>query len=46
MPIRMGEPKAWQTIRLTADWQIMKTDRRKDTFDVATDLYYIKVAKQ
>jgi len=24
----------------------MKTDRRKDTFDVATDLYYVEVAKQ
>jgi len=46
MPIRIGDPKAWQTIRPTADWQIMKTDRRKDTFDVATDLYYVEVAKQ
>ena len=46
MPIRVGDPKAWQTIRPTTDWQIMRTPLGKDTFHVATDLYYLDVVKQ
>ena len=46
MPVRVGDPASWQTIRPTADWQIMKTPLGKDSFQVATDLYYIDVLKQ
>jgi len=46
MPIRVADRTAWQTIRPTADWQIMKTPLGKDTFEVATDLYYVTVVKQ
>ena len=44
MPIRVGQKGAWQTIRPTAEWQTMKTPLTKDTFEVATDLYYVNVA--
>ena len=46
MPVRVGDPANWQTIRPTADWQIMPTTLGKDRFQVATDLYYIDVTKQ
>ncbi len=44
MPIRVGKPGAWQTIRPTTDWQSMATDLDKDALEVATDLYYVNVA--
>jgi len=46
MPIRAGRPSAWQLLRPTTDWQVMKTDIKKDDFQVATDLYYVNVAKR
>jgi aminopeptidase N len=46
MPIRAGDPSAWQTLHPTTDWQIMKTPLKKDAFQVATDLYYVNVSKQ
>ncbi len=46
MPIRVGDPGKWQTIRPTVDWQIMKSDLGKAAFEVATDLYYVNVVKQ
>jgi aminopeptidase N len=46
MPIRVGDPAKWQVIRPTADWQLMPTDLPKDSFEVATDLYYVNVVKQ
>ncbi len=45
MPIRVGDPAHWQIIRPTTEWQTMKTPLTKDTFDVATDLYYVNVNK-
>jgi aminopeptidase N len=45
MPIRVGDPANWQTIRPTTDWQVMKTPLGKDQFQVATDLYYVDVVK-
>jgi aminopeptidase N len=45
MPIRAGRPSAWQILRPTTDWQVMKTDLKKDDFEVATDLYYVNVVK-
>jgi len=46
MPIRVGDPAKWLVIRPTTDWAIMKTPLKKDTFQVATDLYYVNVTKQ
>ena len=46
MPVKVGDPKKWQTIRPTIDWQIMKTPLARDAFEVATGLYYVNVVKQ
>ncbi len=43
MPVKVGAEGSWETIRPTTDWQKMKTSISKDTFRVATDLYYIGV---
>ena len=45
MPVRVGTKDNWQTIRPTTQWKQMKTDLKKDEFQVATDLYYIDVKK-
>ena len=44
MPIRVGDPAQWQTIKPTTDWQVMSWESGKDAFKVATDLYYVNVA--
>ena len=46
MPVRVGTPNHWQTIRPTAEWLEMETSLAKDDFAVATGLYYIDVNKQ
>ena len=46
MPIRVGAADSWQIIQPTTNWKVMKTSLNKDTFDVATDLYYVNVSKQ
>jgi aminopeptidase N len=46
MPIRVGEPGKWTTIRPTTGWAVMKTPLKMDAFAVATDLYYVNVSKQ
>ena len=46
MPIRVGQPNAWQVIRPTAEWRTMKTLLAKDALEVATDLYYVNVSRQ
>jgi len=46
MPIRVGREGAWQTITPTTDWAIMPNSIAKDDFQVATDLYYVNVAKR
>ena len=46
MPVRVGQPAAWQVIRPTAEWQTMKTPLATDAFEVATDLYYVNVSRQ
>jgi aminopeptidase N len=46
MPVRVGSPDHWQTIRPTRNWQSMETSLSKDQFEVATDLYYVDVNKQ
>ena len=45
MPIRVGQPGAWQTITPTTEWQTMATSLAKDAFQVATDLYYVAVSR-
>jgi hypothetical protein len=46
MPIKVGSPSGWQVIEPATDWKIMRTSLRKDTFEVATDLFYVEVRKQ
>jgi aminopeptidase N len=47
MPIKVGDPKNWTVITpTTTAWQTMPTTLSKDAFQVATDLYYVKVDKQ
>jgi aminopeptidase N len=43
MPVRVGRKQQWQKIYPTTVWQTMQTPLGKEEFDVATDLYYIKV---
>jgi aminopeptidase N len=45
MPIKVGSKNAWQLITPTSQWKTMKTVLTKDTFEVATDLYYVNVSK-
>ncbi|MFO0961068.1 MAG: M1 family metallopeptidase [Isosphaeraceae bacterium] len=44
MPVRVGKPDAWQVIMPTTEWQTLKSPLGPDTFQAATDLYYIHVA--
>jgi aminopeptidase N len=44
MPIKAGRPGAWQVLRPTTDWKLLKTQLRRDEFQVATDLYYVNVS--
>jgi aminopeptidase N len=44
MPIRVGDPSRWQTIRPKTAWQVMPTTLPPGAFKVATDLYYVEVA--
>ena len=46
MPIKVGRPAAWEILRPTTDWRLMKTTLKKDEFEVATDLYYVNVVKR
>jgi aminopeptidase N len=46
MPVKVGQPGKWQTITPTTEWQLMPLTLTKETFEVATDLYYINVRKQ
>ena len=45
MPVRVGDPAHWQTIHPTLDWQTMPTTLTPDQFQVATDLYFVRVSK-
>ena len=45
MPIRVGDPAKWQTIRpVTSEWKSMPWTGTTDQFKVATDLYYVNVS--
>ncbi len=44
MPIRVGDPLKWQTIQPNGDWKSMPWSASRESFKVATDLYYVNVA--
>jgi hypothetical protein len=46
MPVRVGNPAAWQLIHPTTEWQTMPFALHGNEFEVATDLYYIYVNRQ
>ena len=46
MPIKVGDPGRWQTIHPTTQWQTMPTTLTHDSFQVATDLFYVNVEKR
>ncbi len=46
MPVKVGTKDKWQIITPTAEWKTMKTTLTKETFEVATELYYVNVSKQ
>jgi aminopeptidase N len=47
MPVRVGNPAAWQVVRpTTADWQTMPWAGAPTDFEVATDLYYVYVERR
>jgi hypothetical protein len=46
MPVRVGKKGQWQIIQPTTKWQSMPAELGRDEFEVATDLYYINVAKE
>ena len=47
MPIRVGAKGAWQIVQpTTGEWKTMPTRLTPETFDVATDLYFVNVVKQ
>jgi aminopeptidase N len=46
MPIKAGPRGAWEILRPTVDWKLLKTQLKKDEFEVATDLFFINVTKQ
>lgn len=45
MPVKAGRRGQWLTLRPSAEWQTMKTDLKKDEFEVADDLFYIDVVR-
>jgi aminopeptidase N len=46
MPVRLGKKGDMQIVKATTEWQTLPTPLNQDSFDVATDLYYINVARQ
>ena len=45
MPIRVGDKDRWQVIHPMTEWQTMKASLAEKNFAVATDLYYVNVAR-
>ena len=46
MPVKAGREGAWDVLAPTTDWKLLKTQLKKDEFEVATDLFYINVTRQ
>ncbi|MEO8595029.1 MAG: M1 family metallopeptidase [Candidatus Solibacter sp.] len=45
MPVKIGDPQHWQTVKPGVAWQTLKTAIKNNAFQVATDLYFIGVNK-
>jgi aminopeptidase N len=45
MPVKVGRKSDWSLIQPTTEWKTLKTELKKEEFEVATDLYYIDVIK-
>ena len=45
MPVKVGRRDRWQVIQPTTEWKTMASELKQDEFEVATDLFYINVAK-
>jgi aminopeptidase N len=45
MPVRIGAKGTWQRIQPTTDWQVMQTSLTRNDLEVATDFFYVSVAK-
>jgi len=45
MPVKVGDPKHWQTIHPTLNWQTLETPLSADDFHVAMDLFFVNVSK-
>jgi aminopeptidase N len=45
MPVKVGRRTDWQRIKPTTEWKTMKTEVKKEEFEVATDRYYVEVIK-
>jgi hypothetical protein len=45
MPVHVATDAHWQLIHPTTEWQKLPIDREKAEIRVATDLYFVKVAK-
>ena len=44
MPVKVGRRGAWEILHPTTDWKLLKTQLKKDEFEVATDLFYVNVS--
>ncbi len=45
MPVKVGAPEQWMTIRPTTAWATMKSTQSLDALQVATDLFYVIVSR-
>jgi aminopeptidase N len=45
MPVRVGSKDSWTIIQPAREWQTMAWPGRREDFEIATDLYFIDVAK-
>ncbi len=45
MPVKVGDPAHWLTLKPTNEWQTLKTPLTREQFQVATDLFYVNVSK-
>jgi hypothetical protein len=46
MPVRVGAKGAWQTVEATTEPKTLKTELTPEAFEVATDLFFVNVAKK
>jgi aminopeptidase N len=45
MPVEAGDPRHWQVLHPTQDWQVLETPLTKEQFQVATGLFFVYVSK-